>query len=355
MKETEYMIPRFSVNAFWEPRNNIADHSRRVEQVRLVVSMRKFKVFILMSILVCAACIGCSDLVNTEENTEVAVSFPDGQRLRLDISIGPKKGFISSDKENYIENCISYTDITDMFIEIEGQKIELRDAIEQDIITPDELEAYAKVDAKRGFCIMEYVSKNGFAQYMYRYEKFTLLSNYDVIEAANGECYHYQHLAIVPPNNYTPAAYGFPTVQINGELKDIEREDWGVLFEVIEATPVSVTLRCTQSGGQHIGQLQMEDFYTLYRVESNGSCECYYEKTALSSPAVDVAIDNGGITEFLIIWPDECGKLPCGEYELAFYLRDVYEKMPSLMRNYTDQQLYEIRFSITEYGGAVFD
>lgn len=49
---------------------------------------------------------------------------------------------------------------------------------------------------------------------------------------------------------------------------------------------------------------------------------------------------------FTITWPAGCTDLPPGEYELHVTLKDVYEEMHDLMRNYADEQTYTIAFTL---------
>lgn len=123
------------------------------------------------------------------------------------------------------------------------------------------------------------------------------------------------------------------------EAPDPDRDDWGVSFEVLEAAPTHLTVRCTQSGGENTGRLRLGE--GLVR----GS---FFMEDPYVDPSEEVFIENSGVTEFTIPWPEAWGPLPAGEYVYEFYLRDTYKDMPESMQDDAKQQEYSIPFTIEE-------
>lgn len=327
------------------------------------------KICILLAILILvilfAGCAGndASPVTAETEITEAGApspAFPEDQRLRLTVGYAKESGCIRPDPDSpgelyYGADSINYQNLTDIRIEIDGETMLLQEAMEQDLVTTDELEAWARVDAKRGYCNMAYGSTNGFAQYAYKYHDFVLQSRYDIYEAPNGMLYHDQILTLSNPANYisvTEKNISRPhprpeAVSENNPWGLLDVEDWGVKFEVLSASPTQLTLRCTQSGGQHVGQLKMENGYAVSQLDNRGAyTDVSYEHESFRLPAIDVTIENEGVTEFTIVWPESWGELPIGEYEFTFQLKDTYEEMPPLMRNYEDFQTYTVAFTV---------
>lgn len=321
--------------------------------------------FLLAVFMLCTLFAGCAQegalpvVIETEvTETETSSAFPEDQRLRLTVTYDDReKGAICPDPDRppffyYEADSINYENLTDIRIEIDGETMLLRDAMEQDLVTTDELEAWARVDAKRGYCDMAYGSTNGFAQYDYKYPSFTLRSRYDVYEAPNGELYHDQLLILCDPGLYMSTGRVIrphPRQELVSEdnpAGELDRENWGVKFEVLSASPTQLTLRCTQSGGQHMGQLSVDGKYTVYQLEGNGFIEKKIPIDDFPPPTLDIPIENEGITEFTITWPESLGELPSGEYEVHFFLKDNYETIPELMRNYEDEQWQVVGFTV---------
>lgn len=304
---------------------------------------KRFRVLFYSLLLVLAFLLTSCGLQN--EASKEMVAFPEGQRLRLTVTPGNHNGDIIIDKGTYLER-VGYNGVEMLFIDINGQNMELSEAMGQNLITTDELSAFSQIDAKNGFCSMEYDSRNGFSRYKYQYSDFTLYSTYDVFETPNDEKYHNQRLVIDSADHHRlQDTIGFPIVIEEGKIKNLAQEDWGVTFEVFESKFSHLTLNCTQLGGQHIGQLYAGGFYTLFQRTESGSENNFFTTTNIRT---GTHIENNGETIITFNWEADRGKLPAGDYSLAFDVVDIYDEIPPLMRNYTDQQTYRVEFTVTE-------
>lgn len=109
----------------------------------------------------------------------VAADFPDGQRLLLKVTPGNGYGGMNIAVSGKGSNP-HVSAVEDVLIYLDGNFMDLGEAIEEGLITVEEMDAYARLDAKNGFCRMEYASANGLSLYVYHYDGFDIGSYYDV-------------------------------------------------------------------------------------------------------------------------------------------------------------------------------
>lgn len=284
---------------------------------------------------------GCGNEINSEANCP-----------RLALTVVCNGDYVTSATSDTItskQHVIYLQNISKVNILTRDGEICLSDALQKDIITPYEIVAYAKIDASNGVCSMEYQSRCGYSQYVYHYDQFDLISIYDIFEAPDGAMYHSEKLTIAAPGLYNMSKIvEFPEEKRNGTWIELAREDWGVSFNVTEVSDRALTIQCSQNGGQQIGKLKLANGFTIYKVCPDGRLEYYFSHHNIFIPDKDSYIIDNGVSQFSISWPPKCKKPPVGNYILEISLNDIYDNIPSLIRNYTDQQSYQIPFTVTE-------
>lgn len=246
-------------------------------------------------VLVCIALIGAffQHLGAAESTAPVAeATIPEESNewnLRLSMTSDVGAGFttIPLEQGNYKE--VSYLDVSNVTIDIDGTRMKLEEALLGGHITPDEMIACARKDASMGFCREVAKPKNGLTEFTYRYGEFTIHYVYDLYECPDGRRQLLTDFLIYDARS---EPHFHPTDPETGE--HIDYEDWGLSFEISEVGPSGITVSFSQSGGQQIGEL------------------------------------------------------PAGDYRIDLQIVDCYneEEVHPLMRNYRDDQWYSIEFTI---------
>lgn len=306
---------------------------------------RILSLFVILgiSLLFFAGCSQASVPAVTEpaKSETVAADFPDGQRLLLKVTPGNGYGGMNIAVSGKGSNP-HVSAVEDVLIYLDGNFMDLGEAIEEGLITVEEMDAYARLDAKNGFCRMEYASANGLSLYVYHYDGFDIGSYYDVYEAPDGTKKHFQQFQIVTGNRYQDV--GDHSV----DYPYGAREDWGLTFAVKEAASDHITLQITQSGGQHFGALQIGPSLFLEKDTGGYFKEPYHQTESRLLQKKDCLIANDSTTEFVIPWPRSCGELSDGEYTMHIRIEDHFdpEQIHPFTRDYNDHQIYQIDFSI---------
>ncbi len=240
--------------------------------------------------------------------------------------------------------------IENVTIKIDGISMNLEDALMEGYISVDEIIAYAHQDASLGLCNEVAKSKNGLTEFTYYYQEFRLRYIYDLYETPDGRA-HLVTGCLIYGIGFDP--HFLP--EIDDETgKRIDYEDWGLLFEVSKLEPDVITVKCSQSGGQQMGALIVEDSI-LYKKNPNTLdlelvqllteewSESVYWK---STPNRFLTMD--GTKELVFDFSQLYGQLCTGDYVLHLQILDLYNEddVHTLMRNYYDEQWYEITFTI---------
>lgn len=287
---------------------------------------------VLITFLLCLW--GCSSGVYSQSNSEEVPLLSIHTEVAYETTRIP-----SEDLGGHFERGILYEGVTNVTIDIDGTSMKLEDAIRDGYITPAQLFAYARLDAERGFCTESFrVGRTSLTAFVYTYPDAELWMVYDVWNTPDGQQHLIQDFRIFRPGgskNESPGSY----LDLETYTR-LDREDWGITLEIKEVSPTCMTLECTQSAGQQIGQLHM------YAYSIRG------EQGPIGEPVmVDYSTDlqMNGTTDLILDWSDLYGSLPSGEYKLIIALQDVYDfdQVHPLMVNYTDYQDYEITFSIS--------
>ena len=241
--------------------------------------------------------------------------------LRLSVSFDEDADYVKFTYDELGGNFndgLSYDyDIMGVTIEINGQSMPLEDALRDGFITEEEIFCNARLDAREGFCEETYESLNGLTNFTFAYPDYNLRLLYDIYESPNGEQRLISEMVIYEKNVILLPCHLF----VDEETGDIyDREDWGLNFEITEVSPTGMTIRCTHSGGQQIGQLEIVDY-----------------------------LKADDVTEFTFDWSEPYGQVSSGEYELVLWIKDIYDESQKhpLMRNFYDTQIYTVRFTVS--------
>lgn len=240
---------------------------------------------------------------------------------------------------------LTYLGISSATININGTWLKVEDAILGGYISVDEIISYARFDARNGFCEEIAESENGLTKFTYRYSDFDLMYIYDLYETPDGEQHLISEIAICELERSPSFLY------MDDETgKPIDYENWGLLFDVMEVYPDRIIVKCTQSGGQQIGDLIVRSF-VLYEKNPDGETEEYIEPLVdefLGESDPNIVVCKEGTTELSISFLHQYGELSAGEYVLYFIVKDEYSEdmQHSLMRNYYDEQFFAVPFTI---------
>lgn len=286
--------------------------------------------------LVCTVLYGSVEIINARKNESLS------ERRLLLYAEPHSVGWVTIPAEQLGGNFagdITYRNISNVTIEVDGTVYPLEEAIRDGYITVEEIIAYARIDTRNGFCRERHETRNGLTYFIYSYPWCDIRLSYDVYETPDGQ----QHL-ISDFGIYHSASSIF-TTHYDDAGNVIDREDWGLTFAVVSATPTSLTYQCQQSGGQQIGQLAAYSYYiftedmTFINTVKDIQSADEFEKMPLSM---------NGICENTIDWTDLYGELPAGNYILRLGVDDIYdeEQVHPLMQNFYDSQSYDFPFTI---------
>lgn len=239
------------------------------------------------------------------------------------------------------EQSVECSHLDDIRIRLDGEYIPVEEAVNQKRISPELIFAYARLDASEGNCQQEYLSYLGVAHFFYYYPEYAIDAVFDVKETPDGKQHLISGVHITHPQhvNTDLQSYFYP-----GEnFLPLDTEDWGIIFEVISASPTGITLRCTQAGGQHIGQLKFTNFMLDLQTPKVDNL-----RTWCAENLTDLSIENDGVTDLVIDWQAAYGEIPSGEHRIRFTLTDIYDpdSVHPLMVNFKDHQDYFLTFTI---------
>lgn len=188
----------------------------------------------------------------------------DARRLQISVTVDENAGFttISSEQlDGAYPDDIIYDNVTNVCILVDGEEKPLEDAVREGDISVYEMVAYAQLDAQAGICQEKANSKNGLAYFTYRYPEYDLMTAHDIYETPDGKEHLIRFFGVLKTGTKLTMVYPDETSPYRYM---IDREDWGIDFQVKSVTPTGITLSCKQSGGQQLGELAIMD-YVIYR------------------------------------------------------------------------------------------
>lgn len=243
---------------------------------------------------------------------------------------------------NFLHN-MQYRRVKDVTITIDGEMLPLETALAQGKANEEDILYLARQDARAGLCETEAVSLRGVTNFYFHYPEYSLKIIHDIQETPDGGQYLISELLI-----YAPGMEMGPTTHFFDPETDeyLDLEDWGLEFEVQRVSPTGITLACTQSGGQQIGNLVINYYYLA---EKSGT---FWEKAEEmeGAPFDEVSVNMDGATTVTIDWTQWYGELPGGEYVLLLDIDDRFEpeQVPPLTVDFHKRQLYPVSFTVPE-------
>ena len=304
---------------------------------------KAFGTITVILLLLCALSLGAT-VFAADDDTGIKATPPEnlaGRNLKISVLNYTFDGgeTIALNGGNYAS--VTLYNLADVTIDLGGETVALRDALEKNRISGDELVALARLDAAQGVCNETAKSKNGLTEFTYHYPEFSLHCVYDIYETPDGKQHLIKDLSLYGAKNTPEYSYAF-----DKDGQPIDYEDWGLEFRISEVNSKGMRLTCSQSGGQQLGTLSLE----LALLSKAGTDQ--YEPIDPIIPKGETAaaaeINMGGITEISFDFEKTYGVLPAGDYALDLQIADRYDKnaLSALTRKYHDTQWYSIAFTI---------
>lgn len=275
----------------------------------------------------------------TDAAEDIVHAEDDVPALNLTVTrVGNTDSQIFSPEElgNNFNQGMSYCGVTDVSISLNSGDERLEDALRNGDITEEEIFFRARQDARDGRCQETFETQHGVTFYNYHYPDYDLWLVYDVFNSPNGKAYPVSQLIVLrttPDYRIRPSCLF--TDPETGAF--VNREDWGLTFELSDITSHSATVTCTQSGGQQIGQLEVR-CYTLHPDT----------KGIINPPKFETEIAMDGTCQFSVDWSETYGDLPSGTYRLYLWVYDIYDEsqLHPLMDDFQDWQVLDVELII---------
>lgn len=232
---------------------------------------------------------------------------------------------------------LHYVDVCDVRVEVDGTVYYLEDAMREERISLEQIYAYSRIDARFGSCETFTKVRNGLTFLVFRYPEYELRFTYDYDSLPDGK-HRLVNELYISKNRY----------DVNSGDNRVVQEDWGVTFEVREVDSSSITLRCTQSGGQQLGELVVDLFFidsvrekaSLPRLDGDTDIDSYQPRTIISRDTV---------SEITLDWTEIYGELSPGDYLMSLRVKDAYDPADThpVMSKFESRQSYTIAFAVS--------
>lgn len=302
--------------------------------------VRMTAIVLCLVLLVAVLLAGCS-----AEAPATTASQPEekGQRLHI-TGTNTDDTYRKSYTVPGTERAVSVFHFDDAAIDVDGQPVLLQKALEEGLVVPEEIAAWARLDALDGFCEMKAESEKGLTTFTYFYtDQFTLKVVNDILESPDGKQHHIETVSIYAPNRTTGSGGAY----YGKDGQPLAKEDWGLSFAVEDITPAGFTLVCTQSGGGHqVGALTLESF-TLYCVDTESFV---HKKDGAIGNAIEgnVVIEQDTTGRVTLDWSETIGELPSGKYAVTVTVLDDFDKetVHPLLVKYQYHQDHTVEFTI---------
>ena len=303
------------------------------------------RVFLCMLLLAAVLLAGCGGEAAVT-TAATAPSETSGQRLQI---AGTKTEELHRIKYAVpdTERTVGVVGFETVSIALDGSMVPLQEAIEQKLVMPEEIAAWARLDAVEGYCEMQAGSEKGLTTFLYDYDgQFVVRVVNDILESPDGQQYHIEDVDIYP----SVSSAGSNGVYYGDDGQPLASENWGLSFAVEDALPTGLTLVCTQSGGgQQLGALTLES-YMLYSYATNDLLDNKEGAAGNSiqgeNGAVIVECDATG--RVALDWSESIGTLPAGKYMIIVSVLDVFdrESVHPLIVKYQYHQNHTVEFDI---------
>lgn len=306
----------------------------------------KHTVFISIITLICLICVGCTAPVSDNDGfisePESIETSPIGDRY-LKITVTPSEEvacgtFSSGELGGNFTHGMGYRHVTNVTIELNDCDVPLEDALRDNSITENEILFYARQDSAQGICIQSQQSLHGLTHIRFSYPEFDLCITYDIYETPDGQ----QHLISDMYIHAPETVQGHHIDYYNENHQRLDREDWGLSFNILDVTDSGIKLQCTQSGGQQIGELQIGWFYLTMSGEYIDS-----STNEWLTESDYILIPENTTTEIYLDLSKSYGELPDGTDGIVLFVHDIFdeEQVHPLMMDYHDLQSYVIEFN----------
>lgn len=284
------------------------------------------------------------------ENTVLKDNAESLKKLNFSVVAAKSPGSMIISQEELGNNAdisITYVDLTEVNIVWNSETTSLPAAIKTGKLTIPEIFAFARLDAHNGFCQESYHSDRGLTHFVYTYPECELEIVYDVYETPNGKQSLINTLSIYSITDAVRSVSDIYVDETNEWGYFIDREDWGLYFEVSKVSPTQITINYFQTQNHEIGELTLDD-YTLYAKSEDDSLDIYLARSKRDTKGFPISIQSNASGTFVVDWTDIAGALEPGEYYLKLTISDNYDDLHvhPLMVNYYDKQSYHIQFTI---------
>ena len=234
---------------------------------------------------------------------------------------------------------IQCRNLSNIRIKVGQKQMPLQNAIHDGYISIAQIFANARIDAENGFCDEYFESKHGLTHFTYTYPEFDMRVIYDIYETPDGS----QNLISDLMFFESGSAIGPYTDFYDEANIRLDREDWGITLETDKVTSTSITLKCSQFGGQQIGELVITQFILINQYGFVPELE-----DVESSTGYQLSIPMGTKSQLTLDWDEIYGELSSGEYIIRLYITDMFDEnqVHPLMDDFHDTQAYEVFFSI---------
>lgn len=234
---------------------------------------------------------------------------------------------------------LSYNLVENVTVDIQGSSVPLDEAVSGGMVSVEALLAAARQDAEAGVSFEFIRTKNGLTEYTYCYPDYNLVFCDDVLETPDGKSHLIRSLQVAAPG--TPGTVDTALTDPDSPYRyPIDREEWGLDFQVLAADSGGVTLEITQSGGQQFGQLVLQRGGVYTAGDLDGAQEvCFVELT----PAQPLTME--GTTQVTLRWAQPQER---GDYLLRLSLHDNFtqQDIPPLSQDFHEYQTYYVEFQI---------
>ena len=307
--------------------------------------LRTTRVFLCMLLLGAVLLAGCGG-ETAETTATTAPAEIGGQRLQI---TGTKTEELHRIKYTVpdTERTVGVVGFETVTIVLNGSVVALQEAIEQKLVMPEQIAAWARLDALDGHCEMQAGSEKGLTTFLYDYDgQFVVRVVNDILESPDGQQYHIEDVDIYPSISFAKSN----GIYYGDDGKPLASENWGLSFAVENATATGLTLVCTQSGGgQQLGDLTLESF-TLYSYATDDLIDNKEGAAGNSiqdeNGAIIVECDATG--RVALDWAESIGTLPAGKYMILVSVLDVFdrESVHPLILKYQYHQNHTVEFTI---------
>ena len=269
---------------------------------------------------------------------------PEETNLRLQVTAEKGAGFreISSEELGGNYEGITYVDVAEATITLNGEAMLLEHAIRDGFVTVEQIIAQAQEDVRNKKCTLKYDTDMGVAEFRYSYrDQYDLKVCYDVFECSDGEQYLISDFIVTPCTRSRDVSRGYTIIGKDGEPFNLLYEDWGLEFTVTDVSNTGISLYYSQQGGMYVGELSV---MTAYLFKKNDTLKGPYE---LETEPIPIVKNSFGT--FSLNWEAQYGQLSRGDYILTLYIHDTYneDEIHPLIRKYCHGQYFEIPFTVS--------